>query len=179
MHTTLPLNKPCPQTTSPLAISQSAPKRETIVHEGHKRRVLSVAFSPDGNSVASGSDDYTIRIWDVQTPSQVIRPLRGHSRGILSVSYSPRFTLLASGSVDRTICVWSTSTGQLVSKPLVGHRRSVTTVAFSPTTNVIVSGSNDTTIRLWRLNDKKYTSKSFTAVLGKSNPLRFPLMEIV
>ncbi|KAH7345476.1 hypothetical protein B0J17DRAFT_41434 [Rhizoctonia solani] len=69
-----------------------------IVHEGHDGGVLSVAFSPDGKSVASTSDGGISRIWDAFSLSPIGEPLRGHTSSGLSVSYSPLGDVLASGS---------------------------------------------------------------------------------
>ncbi|CAE6540046.1 unnamed protein product, partial [Rhizoctonia solani] len=81
-----------------------------IVHEGHTDAVTSVAYSPDGKSVASGSWDNTIRIWDAQSPSINGEPLTGHSNWISSVSYSPLGNIIASGSDDNTIRIWDINT---------------------------------------------------------------------
>ena len=73
---------------------------------------LSVAFSPNGELVASGSSDYTVRIWDVKT-GQLQRELKGHSSTVSSLSFSPNSARVASGSWDNTIRVWDAATGQL------------------------------------------------------------------
>ncbi|CAE6496398.1 unnamed protein product, partial [Rhizoctonia solani] len=81
-----------------------------IVHKGHTSSVLSVAFSPDGNSVASCSGDRTIRIWDAHRPSPIGEPLTGHSDCAWSVAYSPLGDVIASGSQDQTIRLWDVNT---------------------------------------------------------------------
>lgn len=115
--------------------------------EGHKGRVCSVAFSPDGTCIASGSTDDTVRVWDVVT-GQTVTQFKAHAGGILSVSYSPDGVYIASGSHDKTIWVWSISSGNLVTQ-LKGHTGAVRSVAFSPDGKRIASGSDDHTVRVW------------------------------
>jgi WD40 repeat protein len=73
---------------------------------GHSGSVYSVAFSPDGKTLASGSLDDTIRLWDVESGQQIGEPLRGHTSSVNSVAFSPDGKILASGSSDGTIRLW-------------------------------------------------------------------------
>jgi WD40 repeat protein len=116
---------------------------------GHTNSVNSVAFSPDGKMLASGSLDMTVRLWDVATHRQIGAPLAGHTDYVLSVAFSPDGKTLASGSKDRTIRLWDVATHRQIGAPFTGHTNSVNSVAFSPDGKMLASGSLDMTIRLW------------------------------
>ena len=81
---------------------------------GHSNWVRSVAFSPDGARIVSGSGDYTIRIWDVETRKMVGEPLVGHSNRVWSVAFSPDGKRIVSGSWDCTIWMWDLELKQLI-----------------------------------------------------------------
>ena len=74
--------------------------------KGHSSAVLSIAFSPDGKKIVSGSYDQTIRVWDAETGKEIIPPLEGHSGYVNSVAFSPEGKKIVSGSYDKTIRVW-------------------------------------------------------------------------
>jgi WD40 repeat protein len=88
-----------------VGLSQEQPVRTLV---GHTSAVNSVAFSPDGKLLASGSDDNTIKLWDVAT-GQEVRTFEGHTDWVTSVAFSPDGKLLASGSWDNTIKLWDIS----------------------------------------------------------------------
>jgi WD40 repeat protein/subtilase family serine protease len=129
-----------------------AQRRPDIVwmRGGHSSIVTSVAFSPDGSLLASGSWDDTIKLWRV-SDGALVRTLT-HTGLVTSVAFSPDGSLLALGSRDRTIRLWRVSDGALVAT-LTGHTDTVTSVAFSPDGSLMASGSGDTTIKLWRVSD--------------------------
>ncbi|KAJ2920040.1 hypothetical protein MD484_g253, partial [Candolleomyces efflorescens] len=121
--------------------------------QGHRSFVATVAISPDGRYIVSGSFDDRIRIWDLKTGTQVGEPLQGHTSDVTSVAISPDNSdrYVVSGSDDNTIRKWDIKTGQMVGEPLRGHPSSggVWSVAISADGKSIISGSDDGTICLW------------------------------
>ena len=71
--------------------------------QGHDEAVPSIAFSPDGSKIVSGSHDMTIQIWDVSTGVEMLPPLQDHDDGIISITFSPDGSKIVSGSGDKTI----------------------------------------------------------------------------
>jgi len=115
--------------------------------EGHSSGVTSVAFSPDGKSLASASLDKTIKLWNPAAQKE-IRSLVGHLDWVHCVSFSPDGRLLASGSDDKTARLWDAATGKELAT-LSGHRDEVLSVAFSPDGSILASAGDDNTVRLW------------------------------
>ncbi|KAH8810256.1 hypothetical protein DL96DRAFT_1821733 [Flagelloscypha sp. PMI_526] len=110
-------------------------------------RVQSVAFSPDGKCVVSGSNDNSVRIWDAESGYQ-IRKLNGHGSSVESVAFSPDGKRVVSGSLDNSVRIWDAESGQQLYQ-LDGHEQSVNSVAFSPNSKRVVSGSDDKSVRIW------------------------------
>ena len=106
----------------------------------------SVSFSPDGQTIVSGSSDNTIKLW--KRDGTLITTLKGHDKPVLSVSFSPDGQTIVSGSSDNTIKLWKRD-GTLITT-LKGHDKPVLSVSFSPDGQTIVSGSSDNTIKLWK-----------------------------
>ncbi|MDZ8189329.1 MAG: AAA family ATPase [Nostoc sp. ChiSLP02] len=117
--------------------------------QGHSARILSVSFSPDGQTIASASDDNTIKLW--QRDGSLVKTLQGHSLGVNSVSFSPDGQMLASASTDKTVKLWRLNDSQLLST-FTEHSDWVFSVSFSPNGQTIASASDDGTVKLWKLD---------------------------
>jgi len=106
---------------------------------GHTAWVYSVAFSPDGKTLASTGVDTTVRLWDVQTQKQIAL-LQGHTIQVNAVVFSPDGKLLASGGWDKTVRLWDVMRRKQVAI-LRGHTDAVESLAFSPDGKLLASGA--------------------------------------
>ncbi|WP_407892402.1 AAA family ATPase, partial [Scytonema sp. NUACC26] len=119
--------------------------RELKTLKGHSAKVYGVSFSLDGKTIASASDDNTVKLWN--TTGRELKTLKGHSAYVLSVSFSPDGKTIASASGDNTVKLWDTTGREL--KTLKGHSDEVYGVSFSPDGKTIASASDDNTVKLW------------------------------
>jgi WD40 repeat protein len=122
-----------------------------VAYMTHDDFVRSVAFSPDGKYVVSGSYDGTARMWDAATGKEVARMI--HDNAVTSVAFSPDGKYVVSGSYDGTARVWEATTGKEVAR--MTHDDNVISVVFSPDGKQVASGSSDNTARMWmwQVND--------------------------
>lgn len=137
----------------PTAWLPRAPARYVL--EGHRLPVTAVAFHPVYSSLASASEDTTIKIWDWEL-GELERTIKGHTKAVLDVDFggggSRGATLLASCSSDMTIKLWDPADGYKNIRTLTGHDHIASSVRFVPPGgggNLLVSASKDTTLKLW------------------------------
>ncbi|MBE9180354.1 caspase family protein [Oculatella sp. LEGE 06141] len=117
---------------------------------GHTASVQAIAISADGKLLASGSDDQTARLWNLETGEPLHR-FYGHANVVTAVAISPDGKTLVTGSGDNTIKLWDCVTGALVGT-LTGHSGWVLAIALSPDGKTLASGSADGSIKLWHLD---------------------------
>jgi len=131
---------------------------------GHTGPVECVAFSPDGRTALSGSDDKTLTLWDLAA-GKVLRTFTGHTDGLDSVAFSADGRTALSASDDKTLRLWDLGAGSTI-RTFTGHTATVRCAVFSPDGRTALSGSEDKTLKLWDVASGKEI-RTFTGHTGQ------------
>lgn len=126
---------------------QVAPRQQVATLTGHTLQIEFLAFSPDGKTLASGSDDRTARLWDLGSKT-CTAILSGHPTSVMWVGFSPDGKVLAARNGSRDIAIVDLATGERRAK-LSGHKADINCIAYHPTGDLVASGGLDSVVRLW------------------------------
>ncbi len=158
----------CTQFLSSPSVATPTPHTRGSVlssYRGHTARVTTVAWSPNGTSIASGSLDQTVQVWSANANARIHPMLyRGHTASVQSVAWSPESDRVVSGSLDTTVQVWHAFTGERIAL-YQEHTTSVMTVAWSPDGRSVASGAADGTVCVWDVatSKQKYVNHDHSA----------------
>ncbi len=130
---------------------------------GHTGNVYSVAFSPNGKMVASGSSDDTVRLWDVQTGKAIAN--MGRQLNVYAIGFSRDGKQVIAGGSSGGLWIWDVAKKKKIA-PLPGHGSTIKTLAVSPDGRKLVTGSYDNTAKIWDLEKRKCLRTMRT---GRSN----------
>jgi WD40 repeat protein len=145
------------------------------VIEEHKGPVNATAFSPDGQVLATGSEDGAVLLWDINNPERPSRlggALRYHIGPVTSLAFSPDGRTLATGGTDRRIVLWDVAdrrSSHRRSEAAEDHRGPVTSLAFSPDGTTLATGSTDHTVNLWDVSDPSLLGRPSASLDAHTN----------
>jgi WD40 repeat protein len=127
---------------------------------------VSVALSPDGKTLATGSADGTVQLWDVATGRQIRSQTTGSTRAVVSVAFSPDGKTLATGSADGTVRLWAVATGRQIRSQITVGTGPVVSVVSSTGSKTLATRSADGTVRLWDVATGRQIAKPLTHRIG-------------
>src|SRR5579883_562236 len=143
-----PSNTPSSPQLPPMQLARVSNEVGAILHiyRGHTGRVNTVAWAPDGERIASGSDDKTVQIWDAVT-GEKISICTGHAKQVNAVAWSPDGSRVVSGSSDAKAQVWDPAAGNKIITYY--HAGGVNTVKWSPNKQFIASAGESQEVQIW------------------------------
>jgi len=124
---------------------------------GHNDWVDAVVISQDGKKIASGSRDFTVKIWDMKS-GKLLHTLNGHTNWVTSVDFSPSGNEILSASWDQSIKIWNANIGAEITE-LKGHTKPVSAAAFAPNGRHVISVGFDATLKIWDTRKSKLSSE--------------------
>ncbi|MBH8571769.1 AAA-like domain-containing protein [Nostocaceae cyanobacterium CENA369] len=148
------------------------PRRGQLLRtfKGHTASVWGVAWSPDGQFLASASFDTTVKLW--KRDGKLLRTLQGYKQGFWGIAWSPDGEIVAAANLDKTVKLWKRDTSGWQNakslQPLLGHTGWVVGVAFSPDGKTIASSSEDKTVKLWQRDSKDGSYHQYKTLTGHS-----------
>ena len=150
--------------------AKSLPDKPTATIPAHKDLIYTIAFSPDGKTLATGSYDRVIKLWAIPSPANnsPVQTLIDHSDAVYSLAFHPNGKLLASGAADRAVKIWDVATGQRL-YTLSDSTDWVYAVAWSPNGNQLAAGGVDRSLRVWDANTEG--GKLVSSVFAHEKPV--------
>jgi len=139
------------------------PGSDSIELKGHQEYVRALAFSPDGNLLATGSDDRKVIIWDSHTGT-ARSVLHGHTAWVWSLAFDATGERLVSAGSDHSARLWDSATGQQIAE-LSGHTGSIDMAVFDAGGSRVLTASRDATVRMW----DAFTGEPLTHFMGHGN----------
>jgi transcriptional regulator with XRE-family HTH domain len=152
------------------AMRAAAARPGMAILGGYSNAVVSVAFSPDGKTMASGDADYTVQLWDMSTRQPMGLPL-SDTGAVNWVAFSPDGRTLAAGNADGTVQLWDVATGLPTSSSLINGRAGVIWVAFSSDGKTLTAGDADGTVRSWDVATRQPIGAPLTVDAGPVNSM--------
>ncbi len=140
-----------------IAIWKGKAKNPLLTMKGHKDKINSIKFSPDGNYLGSVGDDGTLIIWDVTTGG-IIKEIAAHKDPVTSLCFSSNGKIIATAGWDKTIRFWNVATGEMISE-FRGHKNSINHIQYSSNEQYIVSCSDDNSMIVWETATGKIFKK--------------------
>ncbi|MGW6153696.1 TIR domain-containing protein [Streptomyces sp. NPDC055144] len=150
-----------PTPESRLAVLNAAVNPESGLL-AHSFPVESVAYSPDGKTIASGSDDGMVRLWDAATQQKIGAPFIGHNNGVTSVAFGPDGKTLASSGSDGTVRLWNIADRRQIGGAFDPRSGTIDSVAFSPDGKTLVTGGDTDSaanVRVWDVTTHRQIGK--------------------